>query len=209
MPKLVNKKFERFCREYVHDHNATRAAAAVGFSKKTAGQQGSRLLKNVKVQARIAELEAEVNSKVAEKTAITKEWAAEKYRQFVEFDPRKMFNDEGKTKPIHELDDETALAITSFDVDVEVSHPPKDGGGERGPAVIHEFVSKVKAADKKGALDSLCKLMGFVVEKHEHTGKDGKPIETKDVSDLETARRVAFLLEKGKRELQEQQEKPI
>lgn len=31
----------------------------------------------------------------------------------------------------------------------------------------------------------------------EHTGKDGGPIETADVSDLEKARRIAFLLTKG------------
>ncbi len=31
----------------------------------------------------------------------------------------------------------------------------------------------------------------------ELTGKDGGPIETKDVSDLETARRIAFLLAKA------------
>lgn len=34
-------------------------------------------------------------------------------------------------------------------------------------------------------------------DKQEHTGKDGGPIETKDTSDLEVARRVAFLLSKA------------
>jgi hypothetical protein len=37
----------------------------------------------------------------------------------------------------------------------------------------------------------------------EMTGKDGGPIETKDVSHLELARRIGFLLEKGKREVKE------
>lgn len=32
---------------------------------------------------------------------------------------------------------------------------------------------------------------------HEHTGKDGGPIETRDLTDLEFARRVAFALAKG------------
>jgi hypothetical protein len=34
----------------------------------------------------------------------------------------------------------------------------------------------------------------------EITGKDGGPIETKELSSLELARRIGFLLEKGKRE---------
>lgn len=32
---------------------------------------------------------------------------------------------------------------------------------------------------------------------HEHTGKDGAPIETKDVTDIDLARRIAFLLTAG------------
>ena len=41
------------------------------------------------------------------------------------------------------------------------------------------------------------KLHGLSSDRHEHTGKDGGPIETKDVSDLEFARRLAHVLEKG------------
>lgn len=36
---------------------------------------------------------------------------------------------------------------------------------------------------------------------HEHTGKDGGPIETNDVSDLEAARKIAYLLNSGAEEL--------
>jgi hypothetical protein len=37
----------------------------------------------------------------------------------------------------------------------------------------------------------------------EVSGKDGGPIETKELSSLEMARRIGFLLEKGKREVKE------
>lgn len=37
----------------------------------------------------------------------------------------------------------------------------------------------------------------------EHTGKDGGPIQHEDVSDLEAARRVAFLLTQGVRHVKE------
>jgi len=42
-----------FISEYIVDHNATRAAITAGYSKKTAQEQGSRLLSNVIVAAAI------------------------------------------------------------------------------------------------------------------------------------------------------------
>lgn len=49
-------RVEVFCLEYLIDFNATRAAVASGYSKKTAQMQGSRLLSNVMVQAKLEEL---------------------------------------------------------------------------------------------------------------------------------------------------------
>lgn len=43
-----------FVREYLIDKNATRAAKAAGYSKKTAQEQGSRLLSNAMVKRAIA-----------------------------------------------------------------------------------------------------------------------------------------------------------
>jgi len=51
----ANRK-EIFCLEYIVDFNATRAAKAAGYSKKTAYSQGQRLLKNVEIQKRLAEM---------------------------------------------------------------------------------------------------------------------------------------------------------
>lgn len=36
-----------------------------------------------------------------------------------------------------------------------------------------------------------------LAERQEHTGKDGGPIQTEELNDMETARRVAFILAKG------------
>ncbi|WGO82305.1 terminase small subunit [Arsenophonus apicola] len=52
---LTNKQ-EAFCREYLIDLNATQAAIRAGYSEKTAHEQASRLLANVKVEKRIQEL---------------------------------------------------------------------------------------------------------------------------------------------------------
>jgi phage terminase small subunit len=52
----INPKQERFCQEYCKDLNGKAAAIRTGYSKKTAAQQAARLLTNVKVKTRIAEL---------------------------------------------------------------------------------------------------------------------------------------------------------
>ena len=52
-------KQDVFVDEYLIDLNATQAAIRAGYSVKTADQQGSRLLANVKVQTKIAKAMAE------------------------------------------------------------------------------------------------------------------------------------------------------
>lgn len=52
----LTPKQEQFCQEYIIDLNATQAATRAGYSERTANEQGSRLLANVKVYARIQEL---------------------------------------------------------------------------------------------------------------------------------------------------------
>ena len=58
MAKLTDKQ-QRFVDEYLIDLNATQAAIRAGYSAKTADQQGSRMLANVKVKQAIAERMAE------------------------------------------------------------------------------------------------------------------------------------------------------
>ena len=68
MAKLDNPQQEGFCREYVIDvTNQAAAAIRAGYSAKTAASQASRLLKNVNIAARVAELQAEA----AERNEVT------------------------------------------------------------------------------------------------------------------------------------------
>lgn len=53
--KLTTKR-ERFCREYLVDHNGAAAARRAGFSAKTAARQAVELLHIPQVAARLAEL---------------------------------------------------------------------------------------------------------------------------------------------------------
>ena len=49
----LTEKQQRFVDEYLIDLNATQAAIRAGYSVKTADQQASRMLTNVKVQQAI------------------------------------------------------------------------------------------------------------------------------------------------------------
>lgn len=60
------------------------------------------------------------------------------------------------------------------------------------------FTFQAGAANR--ALELLGKHLGMFVEKVEHTGKDGGPIQTEDISETERARRIAFVLTKATRE---------
>lgn len=68
--KLTSKQ-KRFCEEYIVDCNATQAAIRAGYSKKTANEQGARLLAKVSINEYINELLEKVkNNKIADATEV-------------------------------------------------------------------------------------------------------------------------------------------
>lgn len=65
MGKLVNKRHEAFCKEYLVDLNATRAYRDVySAAQKVSEVNGCKLLSNTKVSQRISELKKKVTKKV-------------------------------------------------------------------------------------------------------------------------------------------------
>jgi phage terminase small subunit len=168
MPALSEKQ-KRFVSEYLIDLNATQAAIRAGYSPKTAQQQGSRLLLNVVVQDELSKQQ----SKVAERLEITKDRIVDELakigfanmldymRAGPEGDPYLDFS--GLTR-------DQAAALSEVTVE-----DFKDGRGEDARDVRRV---KFKLHDKKGALVDLAKMLGFVTEKHEHTGPGGGPIQT-------------------------------
>jgi len=133
--------------------NASQAAVAAGFSEKTAGAAGSRLLKHVDVSTAIQQRRAQL----AQKYELTTESVTRSLAQAVHFDPRKMFREDGSLKPIHELDDDTAAALAGFEVTEE-----KGSGDDRGKVI--GFTKKVKWLDKNTAREQAMKHLGLYLE---------------------------------------------
>lgn len=140
----------KFANEWLIDFNATRAAIAAGYSENTATEQGSRLLTNVKVMEYLADKQ----SKLAIKHNMTLDIVVSEYKKIALFDIRKCFDENGDLIPIHELDDDTAGGIAGIEVYEE------KGSGEE-ETFTSAKTKKIKISDKRAALDSICKVLGY------------------------------------------------
>lgn len=136
----------KFVEAYIaNGGNATEAAREAGYSAKTADQQGSRLLKDVKVSALIAD-RAE---KVATKYELTTELVTKSIVQELRFDPAKIYNEDGSLKAIHELDEDTRAALTAVEFE------------QHGSPDAPVFVRKLKWTPKSTAREQAMKHLGM------------------------------------------------
>lgn len=166
--KGLTAKQEAFCNEYLVDLNATGAAKRAGYSEDTAYAIGWENLRKPEIQARITEL----RDAMAKGFNITKERIIQEYSRLAFFDIRKIHTVDGALKPVTDWDDDSAAAVAGIEVYEE--KVPSDDENEN---IVVGQVKKVKITEKKGALDSLTKILGYnPVERRELTGKDGEPL---------------------------------
>lgn len=159
---MLTEKQKRFADEYLIDLNATRAYKTAYLACKNenaAAASASKLLRNPKVTTYIAEKQQALQ----QKTQITQERVLQEYAKLAFFDPRKLFDDQGKPLDITQLDDETAAALAGLDV-----NDFYEGFGD--DRQFMGYVKKYKLADKKGALDSLARHLGMFTDKTEVSG---------------------------------------
>ena len=162
----------KFVDEYMVDLNATRAAKAAGYANPVLPSEYAVML------------EIERRRKVdAAGLKITENRNLREYARIAYFDPRMLFREDGKLKEIKELSDNEAACIAGFDYE------------EEGADKNYKRTFKYKFSNKLPALEALSKFLGlFPSEKHEHTGKDGGPIEMAEMSNNDKARRLMFVL---------------
>lgn len=82
MAALTNQKHERFATEIAKGRSQTEAYEKAGYKRNDS--HASRLVKDGKVQARIAELRERTVAKVVEKTAISRIWVLDMLRENLE-----------------------------------------------------------------------------------------------------------------------------
>lgn len=157
-PKLdargLNPRQARFVDEYLIDLNGTQAAIRSGYSKNTAAEQASDLLRHPKIAAAVAAGQA----RRSKRTEISQDRVLQELAKIAFVDVRKAvrwgrspIGDNGIGKypveliPSEEIDDDTAAAVA------EVS--------------LTETGIKVKFHDKRAALVDLGKHLGLFVER--------------------------------------------
>lgn len=193
MPILRNPKHERFSQNLASGMSLLDAYEDAGF--KPDRGNASRLQQKDSILRRVQELfdsraviDAKATEIAIEKLAITKEavlgelakigfadirkaveWRANMTRETDQPDGgdvlviKEITNQQVRLIDSDKIDDDTAAAIA------EVRQSPTGG-------------LSIKLHDKRGALVDLGRHLGLFKERVELTGKDGKPIETQDVS---------------------------
>lgn len=180
MPVLANARHERFAQELAKGKPVTTAYELAGYK----ANKGNcfRLKENESVEARVRE----ILGAAAKRTEITQARVLEELGKIGFSDIRKLFSDTGALKRVEDLDDDAAACLSS----IEVVTKRVPGGGDSEV----EHVAKLKLWDKRAALVDIGKHLGMFKEIHEHTGKDGGPIE---MADTELARLMVFHLTKA------------
>lgn len=171
----LQPKQDIFCREYVIDFNATRAALKAGYSPQTAFATGHKNLKNGKILERIEFYK----KNIAEALQITAVTIASEHAKIAFSDTTKIKKGWITQEDFDAMPPETKSAIKSIETRID-------------PATGEKFV-RVNLWDKQKALDSLAAMTGFNAPiKMEHTGANGKDL-FKGMSDEELRERIKKL----------------
>lgn len=151
--------------------NTTQAAIAAGFSAKTAYQAGSRLLKDVRISTEINRRRTVIITALE----LSTERTIKEVCRLAFSDPRKIMHENGRLKMPHEIDDDTAAAIASFEVNADGS-------------------IKYKFWDKNSALEKAAKIQGMF----EADNRQKNPLEDLSREVLQAMReRLAALANRG------------
>jgi phage terminase small subunit len=138
-------KEEIFCREYIVDFNATRAARAAGYEYTSAGRTGYALLQKEKIKNKIDE----VKEKLAENAGITPLRILLELKKIAFSNTADYFESWMSVKDFNEIPEEQKAALA----DIKVT---KKTFGK----VTEEFV-QIKMHDKLKALDAMVKMLGY------------------------------------------------
>ena len=171
MATRLTAKQERFVEEYLLDLNASAAYQRAGYRARgnSAEASASKLLRNHKVAARIAELRAERS----ERTKVTADMVVAELAR-IGFSNMVRFASWGESGVRLKSSDELEEADAACVAQVQAT---KTTSQDRYGNTVETENTTFRLHDKPGALNSLGKHLGIFVERREVTGKNGGPIE--------------------------------
>lgn len=150
----LTEKQKIFCREYIYDWNATRAAKAAGYSEDTAGAIGWENLKKPEIQAYISEIQKDLE-KVA---GISRLRIINEHLGIINTSIALLHNTWIERKEFDKLTDaqKSAIAELSYQTRTE-----KDfSTNPEGDLVQVDYV-KIKLYDRQKSMDAISKMLGY------------------------------------------------
>jgi len=180
----LSAKEKRFVEEYLIDLDPKRAALAAGFAASTAGSKAYQWVSDSKVKPHVFAAILKAQGKRSERTEITQDAVLKELAKIGFANIGDMLRVTPDGDPFLDLSDltpEQTAALSEVTVEDYM-----EGRGENAREVRRV---KVKLWDKRAALVDMGKHLGMFKNLHEHTGKNGGPIET--VSREMTAKEAA------------------
>lgn len=133
---------EAFAQAYVRTNDVNASAKIAGYS---AGHSAMRIISNAAVKARIGTL---IREKI-HGSGVNPALVVREIDRIARADIRRLFREDGSLVPVHELDDATAAAVVSIELDT------RHEGRAKGAEIVH--TKKIRLADKVAALGLLAR----------------------------------------------------
>ena len=199
MPVLPNPRHELFAQEIAKGATQRAAYRAAGYegTDESVDANAARLIGDDKVASRVTELQ----EAAARATGVTMEAVVSELSKIAFVDIRKAVR-WGRSPLDTKAEESDPNGLNIYPVElVPSSEMDADTAVAVSEVSLTQTGVKIKMHDKRAALVDLGKYLGLFKDRVEHTGKDGEPIKTQDVTDpKDLARRTAFLLALGAKE---------
>lgn len=171
---------KRFVDAYfMNNQNQTQACIAMGYSPRSAGTQGTRLMKDAGIQ----EMVAARSKELAAKFSLSAEMVTQFWARTARLDISQAFDKDGHLLPIHEWPEDLRLLCDGFDV--------KELEG-RGKWADRTWLSKVEFPKRAAVFDQMARHFGMYAKDKAGAGSamdDEAPPAVSVTIDFKDARR--------------------
>lgn len=160
------QRIDRFADLYLISLNQTEAYRAAGFTKatnpKVLGSLAMEYMRRPAVIEAIRRKKAERAEREAAKGggALTKEKVLGILNKMLDHDPRNMYRADGSLKAPHEMDDSTAMVLTSFEQEAMYV-----GAAREGEEAMKVVTKKVKTSGRDAPLQLAMRHLGLLDDK--------------------------------------------
>lgn len=154
---------EEFCQQYLIDLKGKAAALRAGYSKKTAAVKAHLMLKDEKIQDRIADIKRQRMRRIG----LSQDDVLRSWYEMGTFDIRELYHEDGRMKQPHELSAVAAQVVSGMKVKQSRVRTYREDHEENGEDVtdvtvqINEVV-EYKMYDKHTALTNMAKHLGML-----------------------------------------------